>query len=193
MKKSKWKGIVSRPFLYLLPEHFRSNKPPHPELHLRQHRQKEQIVKFVSCGRRNLERNALKRQSSYRPRHPEARLPSHISNSGGCDSDLSQPNYIQRCPEGAWAGVLDIPPQQVRRQIVAASCDVASNLVRQIGRSRLDFGEKIGGSLVETVNVELELLGGVCDGLLNGHAAVVNEHGDNAVNVAVLLDTETAR
>lgn len=89
--------------------------------------------------------------------------------------------------------MLDIPPQQVRRQIVAASCDVASNLVRQIGRSRLDFGEKIGGSLVETVNVELELLGGVCDGLLNGHAAVVNEHGDNAVNVAVLLDTETAR
>lgn len=89
--------------------------------------------------------------------------------------------------------MLDIPPQQVRRQIVAASCDVASNLVRQIGRSRLHFGEKIGGGLVESVNVELEFLGGVCDGLLNGHAAVVNEHGDNAVDVAVLLDTETAR
>ena len=89
--------------------------------------------------------------------------------------------------------MLDVPPQQVRHQIVAASCDVASNLVRQIGRSRLDFGEKIGGGLVETVNVELEFLGGVRDGLLDGHAAAVDEHGDNAVDVAVLLDTEIAR
>ena len=89
--------------------------------------------------------------------------------------------------------MLHVPPQQVGHLIVAASFDVASNLVRQIGRSRLDFGKEISGGLVESVDVKLEFLGGVCDGLLDGNAARKDEHGDNAVDIAVLLDTEAAR
>ena len=89
--------------------------------------------------------------------------------------------------------MLHVPPQQVGHLIVAASFDVASNLARQIGRSRLDFGKKINGGLVKSVDVKLEFLGGVCDSLLDGHAARIDEHGDNAVDIAVLLDIEAAR
>lgn len=90
-------------------------------------------------------------------------------------------------------GVLHVPPQYVGCLVITAAFDVASDLVRQIWRGGLDFGEKIGGGLVEAVNVLSEFIDGVCDGLLNGHAACVDEHGDNAVDIAVLLDTEAAR
>ena len=54
--------------------------------------------------------------------------------------------------EDTFIAVLHVPPQQISHLIITASFDVTSDLVRQIGRSRLDFGEKIGGGLVETVD-----------------------------------------
>ena len=89
--------------------------------------------------------------------------------------------------------MLHVPPQQVGRLVVAQSFDVARNLVGQIGRCGLDFSKKIGGGLVETLNVKLEFLGDVLNCLVNGDAARVDEHGDYAVDIAGFLDTEAAR
>ena len=71
--------------------------------------------------------------------------------------------------------MLHIPPQQVGHLIVVTSFDVARNLICQMGRRKLHLGEKTGSGLVETVDVELECCDGVCDGLLDGHTARVDE------------------
>jgi hypothetical protein len=85
--------------------------------------------------------------------------------------------------------VFHVPPQEIGCLVVSTSFDIANDLVRHFWRNRLHVIEQFIGDLIEAVDVKLEFLCGIFDGLLDGYAARVDKNRDNAVDITMFLNT----